>query len=609
MKRYKLFFVILISMLLMLMLSGCSSDQLVYRVGGAAGQAEVTYLDGDGNTQTESVSLPWETSFKVGSSADFSLAASTEKDGVSCMVLLNDKELGSVDGALRYAGCSGSFKKSGSSLSTNFSSLKDVLPDGSPAVEVEEPVAEAAPAEEEPAVEEPAAEEPAEPVDLTVDFVSYTSEDGSVSLRHPPDWSPVERGSGVIVVINDQDLLGPVVNEGDFSHPAAFIIGNAESANNYNGDTAAAVLEEWEQVAGEDLPLIPLGPATAEGDLAQRDYSSENEEGDALNLSTAATLKGDVAAIFMSASTATASEEDAALAKAILGTIVIHKSSGSSSVEPTVAVLDDPDEEKISGPIIFSSDRGGNFDIYTMKTNGILIKLTDDEGFDGQPAWSPDGKSILFISDRSGNNDIYRMNADGSDVTQLTDDPGSDIFPTWLPSGALISFASDRSGSYDIFLMSPDGADQSPIFASDGVDTSPTWSPEAPIMAFTSDQSGQADLYTADADGNVLRLTEMGGVMTPHWSSNGRFIVFAADDGTGNSDIYIIRPDGSGVQAVTTDKARDFLPKWSPDTNHILFVSDRDGNPEIYTFDQDGVVERITKDTDNDNSPAWYPLP
>jgi len=116
----------------MLLVAACGGgNQLVYQVSGAAEQAEVTYIDGDGVSKTETVALPWETTFQVGSSAEFSLIANntSEQKGISCAVLLNEKELGRVD-ANYYASCEGNFKKSGSNLTTGFHSGKDVLPGG-----------------------------------------------------------------------------------------------------------------------------------------------------------------------------------------------------------------------------------------------------------------------------------------------------------------------------------------------------------------------------------------------------------------------------------------------------------------------------------------------
>ena len=43
--------------------------------------------------------------------------------------------------------------------------------------------------------------------------------------------------------------------------------------------------------------------------------------------------------------------------------------------------------------------------------------------------------------------------------------------------------------------------------------------------------------------------------------------------------------DGSNLRNLTNDPARDFSPSWSPDGRHIAFVSDRDGNEEIYVME------------------------
>ena len=50
-----------------------------------------------------------------------------------------------------------------------------------------------------------------------------------------------------------------------------------------------------------------------------------------------------------------------------------------------------------------------------------LLRLTDSDGYDGAPAWSPDGRKIAFVSDRDGDRDIYVMDADGSNVERLTE--------------------------------------------------------------------------------------------------------------------------------------------------------------------------------------------
>ena len=67
-----------------------------------------------------------------------------------------------------------------------------------------------------------------------------------------------------------------------------------------------------------------------------------------------------------------------------------------------------------------------------------LRKLTRGPAYDGNPAWSPDGRKIAF--GRAG--EIYVMNADGSGQRNLTRNPARDFAPAWSPDGRKIAFES-----------------------------------------------------------------------------------------------------------------------------------------------------------------------
>ena len=64
--------------------------------------------------------------------------------------------------------------------------------------------------------------------------------------------------------------------------------------------------------------------------------------------------------------------------------------------------------------IVFYSHRDGNWEIYTMNSDGSnQTRLTFNEAADSAPAWSPNGRQIAFDSNRDGNDEVYVMDADG----------------------------------------------------------------------------------------------------------------------------------------------------------------------------------------------------
>ncbi len=76
----------------------------------------------------------------------------------------------------------------------------------------------------------------------------------------------------------------------------------------------------------------------------------------------------------------------------------------------------------------------------------------------------------------------------------------------------------------------------------------------------------------------------------------------------GNREIYTMRLDGSQVARLTHHGEEDRFPTWSPDGQQIAFCTKRDGNWEIYVMNADGSnVRNLTNHQDIDRKPAWSP--
>ena len=84
-------------------------------------------------------------------------------------------------------------------------------------------------------------------------------------------------------------------------------------------------------------------------------------------------------------------------------------------------------------------------------------------------------------------------------------------------------------------------------------------------------------------------------------------IAFVSDR-DGNPEIYVMNIDGTNQIRITNNNAYDLMPVFSPDGSKIAFVSDRDGNPDVYIMNSDGTEQkRITTDPFYDYSPSWSP--
>lgn len=76
----------------------------------------------------------------------------------------------------------------------------------------------------------------------------------------------------------------------------------------------------------------------------------------------------------------------------------------------------------------------------------------------------------------------------------------------------------------------------------------------------------------------------------------------------GNREIYIMNPDGTEKVRLTQNFAADMYPTWSPTGEEILFVSDRDGIRDLYVMDADGSnPRRVFKKSAQREHPTWSP--
>jgi TolB protein len=267
---------------------------------------------------------------------------------------------------------------------------------------------------------------------------------------------------------------------------------------------------------------------------------------------------------------------------------------------------------RIIGKIAFASDRDGNFEIYSMDTDGGgQTRLTEDASEDYSPAWSPDGQRIAFVSTRDGNAEIYVMNTDGSGQTRLTNNTAGDLAPAWTRDGSQIGFVTNRDGNDEIYLMNVDGSNQTNLTNNLADDASFSFSPDGLQIAFSSTrEDSQYEIYTMGTLGlggaAQARLTiSEGDDINPSWSSQRIAFQSNRED---TDEIYSMSANGQNQVRLTNNADFDIDPSQPTDGSRISFSTSRDGNLEIYLMNADGTgLIRLTTNDAADLQPTLQP--
>jgi Tol biopolymer transport system component len=231
---------------------------------------------------------------------------------------------------------------------------------------------------------------------------------------------------------------------------------------------------------------------------------------------------------------------------------------------------------------------------------------------------------IVFASDRSnGIYNIYVMNSDGTGVRSLTNNNVPERHPVISPDGTKIAFNYGNS----VAVMDSDGNNMKILASSEGKPPStplitksdPSWSPDGQKIAYTvhDTDSGVKTIWVMNADGSdqtQLIGNHNNRFWSPDWRPSGDRLIFVGirvittDSGmkVGVDDLYVANSDGSGIQLFNSNATgNNTQPRWTSDVS-VAFISDRDGNDEVYFFALFGDIA-LTSGSHLNQSPSGSP--
>src|SRR5919199_1181447 len=253
-------------------------------------------------------------------------------------------------------------------------------------------------------------------------------------------------------------------------------------------------------------------------------------------------------------------------------------------------------------------------DLYTVPiTGGRATRVTSGMGFDGQPRFAPDGKSIVFVSDRSGYENLWLVDSDGRNPRALTKDKDAQyISPAWTPDGKYLVVSRTKTGilgsSYDLVLINKDGGTGLQLTGpGTGAPQSgppdplvpppyknylgPSTSPDNRYIYASIKRGGfrydqmltdrwQVGVYDRNSGKTYLRTTSLGGGMRPSVSPDGKWLAYASRidartalrlrDLASGDEVWLARD----IQRDDSESryTRDLLPgyAWTPDSKSVV---------------------------------------
>jgi TolB protein len=293
-----------------------------------------------------------------------------------------------------------------------------------------------------------------------------------------------------------------------------------------------------------------------------------------------------------------------------------------------------------NGRLVFTAQVGPHTQLFTIKPDGSgLMQVTHfRDGSDALNAnWSPDGARIAFERDYPYPHAVVETTSwDGSDLVLLTPKAPAktylyDAIPVYSPDGKRllvarnIAYTKSNNGPRDhteLVLMTLSGRvvhRVTPYLPTgpngDHFPAHGQFSPDGKRIIYVKKLGRKSAGFVINVNGSGLRQVTpwaLGVDDRIDWSPDGSSILFSSahDDAHGIvSNIYTVRPDGTGLKQITHEqkgsRISDKADSWSPDGKQIMFVRDTGPTSSLFVMNADGTGAKQLTHRLNVHGGSW----
>ena len=293
--------------------------------------------------------------------------------------------------------------------------------------------------------------------------------------------------------------------------------------------------------------------------------------------------------------------------RALVGAVPAVERLYTRWVPPTAPVLvtdDDTDDDdavlndaertaiatlggSIRGRLVWSSNRGGNHDLYLADlTTGSVARITDDPAVDYFSRFSPDGTQIAFLRSRrpwvsfreEGAWDLYLMQADGSEPRRLAEHA---YHPTWKPDGSGFVFLRDNTiMSFDLATGEERVIQEGSAPPLEGRIGDPELGADGRLVV-TVRRSGGQRVGVLDLARGVFEPVSRVGACHITWAPGGQRVVWMQGEGNGGNRVMQAQP-GADDRAVLIDlpgdRSHEYFPRVTNDGEWLIWAATDTGH-------------------------------
>jgi Tol biopolymer transport system component len=231
-------------------------------------------------------------------------------------------------------------------------------------------------------------------------------------------------------------------------------------------------------------------------------------------------------------------------------------------------------------------------------------QVTDDAGYDYQPDWSPDGKSVVYVSYQKDAMELRLLDLKSGKSAQLTNGSAVNVEPRWSPDGKRIVFVStEYNKRFHIFradvnagklesVVRLTGETKSSLpryyYSAYDMEISPVWTRDGQEILFVSNRGhiyGTGSFWRMKAEPGAeareIHYEETNWKARPDFSPDGSRMVYSSYLGRQWHQLWVMPANGGDAFPISYGDWDDTNVRWSPDGKNLIFVSNERARTEL----------------------------